>query len=54
MFTKYELVVLREAVIADLQTWNERVERGDDISPKFMATLEALETKLEQMIVEKE
>ena len=54
MFSLYELQVLREAVIFDLQMWEERVERGDDISERFLNTLRNLETKIEHMIVEKE
>jgi len=54
MFSLYELQVLREAVISDLQMWEERVEQGDDISERFLNTLRNLETKIEHMIVEKE
>ena len=50
MFTKYELQVLREALIENWDAWQERVDRGDDISERFMATFPALEGKLDQMI----
>lgn len=52
MLSKYELQVLREAVLSDLEMWQERVDRGDDINPRFLATLEALEEKLNKMIEE--
>jgi hypothetical protein len=52
MFSLYELQVLREAVISDLQMWEERVEQGDDISERFLNTLRNLETKIEHMIAE--
>lgn len=54
MFTKYELQILREAVISDLLMWQEKVDSGVDVSEKFMKTLESLETKIEHMIVELE
>ena len=51
-FTKYELQVLREAIIADRETWEEQIERGIDVSERFMKTLESLEDKLWNMIEE--
>lgn len=54
MFTKYELEILREALIDCLMSWQEQVDAGKEISPRFMKTMESLETKIEQMIVEAE
>lgn len=50
MFTAYELQVLREALIENWDSWKDRVDRGDDISKRFMAAFPALESKLDQMI----
>mgnify|MGYP000364350470 CR=1 FL=1 len=50
MFTKYELSVLREALIENWESWQERVERGDDISERFMSTFPVLEEKIDRMI----
>jgi hypothetical protein len=54
MFTRYELGILREALITELELWEERIEQGMDVSEKFMATLTALELKVQHLIVEAE
>lgn len=52
MFTKYELQIIREAVIDNLDSWEEKVESGDDISPRFLKTLRGLEEKIDKAIEE--
>ena len=49
-FSKYELEVLREALVDHQIYWDGEVEAGKDISEKFMKTMTLLEAKLDAMI----
>ena len=52
MFSKYELQLLREAVLSDIESWNNFIDRGGDVSEEFIHTLYVLEEKLWKMIEE--
>lgn len=49
MFTRYELQVIREAVLKNQEWWQEQVDRGTDVSERFMASFKQIEAKLDEM-----
>lgn len=50
MFTRYELLAIRDAIIDSRISWQERIDRGADVSERFMVGLESIETKLDEMV----
>ena len=50
MFTRYELLAIRDAVIDSRASWKERIDRGADVSERYMASLETIETKLDEIV----
>lgn len=50
MFTRYELQVIRDAIIDSHAAWKDRVDSGADVSERFMAGLATIETKLDDAV----